>query len=72
MLQTGLSFLLMGTRWAMHSGQAGRAPMPRLQEGQQYEILPDVGEAAVFMMQRLPADREQGQELLAFYDTGCN
>ena len=36
-----------------------------------YEIIPDVGEAGLFLMQLLPSDQVAGEDLLCFYDTGC-
>ena len=36
-----------------------------------YEIIPDVSEDGLFLMQMLPAEREEDGELLCFYDSGC-
>jgi hypothetical protein len=36
-----------------------------------FEIMPDVAEAAIFMMQLLPAEADPAQDLLCFYDSGC-
>ena len=69
--QAGVQFLHMGM-WASYyasNGSSGEITTTT-RGGTVYEVYPDVSEAAVFMMQTLPAATAD-QPLLAFYDSGC-
>ena len=70
-----IRFLYMVPMQALHvSNESDRPKQPLLERpgGGHYEIIPDVTEAAVFMMQWLPSAGGKGQQLLAFYDSGCS
>ena len=66
-----IRFLHMGAWLARVSNTApSAATVQVLHGGQSYDVLPDVYDAAAFMMQSVPASKDDKQ-LLVFYDTGC-
>ena len=67
--QSGVQFLHMGMWAAYYTGGSGEVETTT-RGGTVYEVHPDVPDAAVFMMQTLPAAKG-AQPLLAFYDSGC-
>lgn len=70
-LPNTLTFLTMGVWLTQQQNPTGGSNFPHQvnQDGEVYDVIPDVNEAAVFMMQAIPA---AGQRLLAFYDSGCS
>lgn len=68
--QAGLQFLHMDMNVPLYSCDEGGVVKTILRDGAEYEIQPDVADAAVFMMQTLRAAKAD-QPLLAFYDSGC-
>lgn len=65
--QGGLQFLHMLTLSTATPPTSAQGPVVR--GGVTYEVIPDVQDAAVFMMQNVPA--ANNSQLLLFYDSGC-